>query len=457
MKKWLCKFYDPSLAVVELSGERMSLFAIFPPILIEQVLMSMMNTVNTVMLSSYSDNAVAAVGTSGQCINMITTLFLVVSNGSAIVVGQKLGAQKEKSAFETALCSIFFTVVVATCISTVFAKNAGAVMTFLNLTGEVYDLGASYFSITAQFCCFAGINSCLYAIFRCYGQPRISVCVNLLMNFVNAFLNYLVIFRHVSFLPDGVRGVGISYAIAQGTGVVVTITIFIFYFRRQKFSFGKAALLKSLLQVLRFGVPSGIANLSYNVSQLVTTSIIATLGVAMISAKTYVTTVVYYVYVIGLALGTSTSLMVSWLVGAEKYDQAYQLNLQNLRLTICLNGTFSVLVYLLRGRIFRVFTADPRILRTISFVLLLDIGVEIFRGFNHIEENSLRGAGDVVTTMVTSMCSCWCISVFVGYVLSIKLGLGLAGCWVAFALDEMCRGCFYLYHWRSRKWMKHRI
>ena len=457
MKTWINKFYDPSLARVQLSGETISLPKIFFPILVELVLMNLMNTVNTLMLSNYSDNAVAAVGTAGQCMTMILTMFSVISNGSSIVIGQKLGAEKDKSAFETAQCSIVFVLLLSVIVSTLFARNAASVMSFMNLTGDVHTQAVLYFKITAQFCCFAGINTCLFAIFRCYGRPKLSVAVNLFMNFLNAFLNYLVIFKHVSFLPEGVEGVAVSYAIAQVVGLIITVVLFAKHFRYQKFSFKNSVTLSNLFQVLRFGVPSGVANLSYNISQVVTTSIIATLGMAMISTKTYVTTVVFYVYVVGLALGQSTSLMISWLTGSGKYEHAYRLNLQNLRLTICVNGSISLIVFLLGKNLIGIFTDDPLILKTASLILLFDIGVEIFRGFNHIEENSLRGAGDVYVPMVTAMCSCWCISVFLGYILSVKLGFGLYGCWLAFALDEMCRGCIYLWRWRSKKWMKQGI
>ena len=78
----------------------------------------------------------------------------------------------------------------------------------------------------------------------------------------------------------------------------------------------------------------------------------------------------------------------------------------------------------------------------------------VFRGFNHIEENSLRGAGDVVFPMIVSICSCWAMSVLFSYILGVKLGLGLTGCWIAFAMDEAFRGINYFFRWKSKKWMK---
>lgn len=89
--------------------------------------------------------------------------------------------------------------------------------------------------------------------------------------------------------------------------------------------------------------------------------------------------------------------------------------------------------------------------------MLLDILIEIGRGFNHIEENSLRGAGDVVDPMTVSMISCWSMSILFSYILGILLGFWLLGCWIAFAMDEFFRETAYLIRWRSRKWTKKTI
>ena len=90
-------------------------------------------------------------------------------------------------------------------------------------------------------------------------------------------------------------------------------------------------------------------------------------------------------------------------------------------------------------------------------IFFIDIFVEIGRAFNHVEDNSLRGAGDVFFPMVIAVISCWGVSILFAYLLGIRLGMGLAGCWIAFMLDEMFRGSIFFIRFRSRKWTKKRI
>ena len=140
------------------------------------------------------------------------------------------------------------------------------------------------------------------------------------------------------------------------------------------------------------------------------------------------------------------------MAGAGKYEQAYRLNLQSLKITITSNIFFSVIVFLLAKPLLGCFTDDPAIIAAGQTLMFIDIFVEIGRGFNHIEENSLRGAGDVVFPMVISMISCWVLSILFSYLLGIQFGLGLAGCWIAFGMDEFFRGITYFCRWHSRKW-----
>ena len=83
-------------------------------------------------------------------------------------------------------------------------------------------------------------------------------------------------------------------------------------------------------------------------------------------------------YVLGLSLGLSTSLLISWLTGAGKYEQAYQLNLQNLKITILLNACLSTLLACFGSVLLRIFTDDPAILSIGHTILFFDISWKFF-------------------------------------------------------------------------------
>lgn len=444
--------YNKQLNKIETPSGTITLSSLFLPFFIEMVLINTMGTINTISLSHYSGNSVAAVGAAAQLMNMIYTFYGVVSAGSSIVISQNLGAGRKETAEDASIISVLFSASLSIFLGAVLALSARPLLTLMHLKGDLLNEAVLYFRICISFSCFQAVYSALSSIFRSYGKPKTAVKISLLVNFTNALLNVLVVFRPFEIPLRGVSGIAISSVSSQALGMCLMF----FLLKRSSFAphFRKGLFqhMSLVSKILYIGVPGGITNLSYSLSQVVSTSIVASIGTAAMSTKIYLDNIFFYVYVIGLALGQSTSLIISRLVGARKYQQAGELNKQNLKITLLCNILFSLVIFLIGRQLLGLFTDNPAIIAAGHKIMLFDIFVEIGRGFNHIENNSLRGAGDVFFPMVVSLTSCWTMSILFSYLLGITLGLGLLGCWIAFAMDELFRGIIYYLRFRSGKW-----
>ncbi|MCM1173750.1 MAG: MATE family efflux transporter [Blautia sp.] len=454
------RLIDPEVMTVNTEEGMISLKTLFVPLFIEQLLMNMMGTVNTLILGRYSDDAVAAVGAANQMIGLIYTFYAVVSGGTSIVISHRLGAGNGREAGETAFASLLFGSGISIAGSFLLAACAGPLMMLMQLKGEVLHIAEAYFAIVIRFSFLQGIMLAASAILRSYGHPREAVLVSLLMNAINALLNYLIIFRPIELPLYGTTGIAWANVYSH---IVALLAIFLCMLRpkmrreiRMPVKEGVKAL-RCLPGILKVGLPGGVSSLSYSMSQVVSTSILAVLGTAALSAKIYVSSIVFYVYVAGYSLGLSTSILIGWMAGAEEYEKAYRLNRQVLRLALAMNLSLSVLLFLFYRPLISLFTENPEITSMAGWILFIDIFVEIGRALNHVEDNSLRGAGDVVFPMVVAVISCWCVSIAFSYILGVRLGWGLYGCWIAFMLDELFRGILFWRRFRSRKWMRMRI
>jgi Na+-driven multidrug efflux pump len=74
------------------------------------------------------------------------------------------------------------------------------------------------------------------------------------------------------------------------------------------------------------------------------------------------------------------------------------------------------------------------------------------RNFNIIIIPALKGAGDVKFPVLAGMFFMWGIGVLFSDILGIKLGLGLAGVWIALTSDEWIRGLVMYARWKNGKW-----
>ena len=61
-----------------------------------------MGSADTLMLSQYSDNSVAAVGVSNQLLNLLIVMFSFITTGTTIVIAQLLGAGRKQEATQVA-------------------------------------------------------------------------------------------------------------------------------------------------------------------------------------------------------------------------------------------------------------------------------------------------------------------------------------------------------------------
>ena len=118
------------------------------------------------------------------------------------------------------------------------------------------------------------------------------------------------------------------------------------------------------------------------------------------------------------------------------------------------NFIICALIIILYKPLMAIFTENPLIVRMALWVFIIDTVAELSRGISQVYEYALRGAGDMKFMLIVTVCSCWAISVGLSYLLSIELGLGIIGCYVAVAIDELIRAVSSVYRWRSGNWAK---
>ena len=132
--------YDKTLGTVETSQGTMTLTKVFIPFFLEMFLMNFMQTVNTFMLSYFSDNAVAAVGAAGQFSSMIYTFYSVIGTGVSIVLCHHLGAGKKEQTSEAVFSALVFGAALSAVISILMSLFARPCMTLLKKDNPILSM-----------------------------------------------------------------------------------------------------------------------------------------------------------------------------------------------------------------------------------------------------------------------------------------------------------------------------
>jgi putative MATE family efflux protein len=433
----------------------MTVFNLTWPIFIEILLLMLLGSVDTLMLSKYSDNAVAAVGVSNQLIGMMNIMFGVLSTGTAVLIAQNLGAGYKKVASEIATVSLVMNFLFGLILSLIMFFAAGGILGAMGIRQELMEYGVEYLQIVGGFLFFQSVLMTCTAIVRSHGFTKVSMFVTLVMNIIHVILDYIFIFGPFGLPILGVRGVAISTNISKLLGLIVMLyVVFRNVERGISIKHLKSFPKKIVTDLLKIGIPTAGEQLSYNTSQLIITYFINFLGNEALITKAYVQNIIMFAFLFAASIGQGTEILIGHLIGANEKEKAYRTCLKSLKLAIIISFGIGLIFAAFRLQVLSLFTESPQVLAVGGMVLMVDAFLEPGRAFNVVVINALRAAGDVKFPVYMGIFSMWGVSVTLSYFFGIYLGFGLVGMWVAFACDEWFRGIWMLWRWRTRKWEK---
>ena len=437
-----------------MSFEKKSLFQLSWPIFIELTLFMLMGMVDTFMLSAYSDNAVAAVGMSNQVINLIGVMFNFVAAGTIILVSQNLGAKNQTKACEVSIVSIGANFLIGIILSVVMITCSKYILTFMNTPLEIMDITLNYTKIIGSFLFLMAIQPVLSGILRSFGYTKHSMIITLIANLINICGNALFIYGLFGIKELGPVGVAISTVFSR---FVTVVLIAVIIYRKIEFKFSthffKSWPLQDVKNILKIGVPSALEQLAYSTSQVIIISFVSMLGTLAITTRVYTGNISMFVYLFSLAIAQGNQVLVGYLIGEKKTDEVSHQTFKTQRLAVSVSLGLSIICYLGSDFLFGIFTSDANILSLGHTLLLINVFLEIGRATNLVLTNALKAAGDINYPFILGIVGMWVICIPVAYVLGIWFGLGLAGIWIAFAVDECFRGLVFTIRWKSQKWV----
>ena len=428
------------------------------PIFIESLLIILLGTMDTIMLSRFSDSSVASVGVVNQVFNMIIVVFQVSMLGTSVLCSQYLGAGNNEKVRLVAWLSLFFNFFLGIIISTFLFFESELVLRWMRLDPSLMDEGVKYFRIVGGLAFIQSLSITISAILRSVSLAKYPMMVTGVINILNCFGNYVLIFGNFGMPALGAEGAAIATGISR---IIALVILAIIVYKKVLPSFPKNFFtipsFNELKTMLRIGMPAAGESMSYSLSQVVVTMFINMIAVEVVATRTYVMNVVMFTYMFALAISMGNSILVGQLIGEQRKEDAYKICLFSQYLSL---GVTTLIAGFMAGfgtMILGLLTDNPDIIKLGAIILCIDFILEFGRSVNMMMVNALRSTGDAVFPVVLGLFSMWGFAVGVSWILGINMGYGLIGMWCAFALDECFRAVILLKRWKSKKWMKRNI
>ncbi len=430
-----------------------NLISLIIPIFFELLLVTIVGNIDTIMLGYYSDEAVGAIGGITQLLNIQNVIFSFINMATAILTAQFLGAKDYKRVKQVISVSLVLNVLLGLILGGIYLFFWESLLQKINLPGELIGIGKYYFQMVGGLCILQGIILSCGAILKSHGRPTETLIINVGVNILNIIGNAFFIFGWLGMPVLGPTGVGISTVISRGIGCVAAFYMMCKYCN---FTFKKKYIkpfpFKIVKNILSIGLPTAGENLAWNVGQLMIVAMVNTMGTTIIASRTYLMLISSFTMTLSIALGQGTAIQVGHLVGAGEIKEVYHKCLKSLKIAFIFAFVTTSLVFLFRKPIMSIFTTNPDILKASLKIFPLMILLEMGRVFNIVIINSLHAAGDIKFPMFMGITCVFAVAVLFSYLFGISLGWGLAGIWLANAMDEWIRGLAMYFRWKSKKW-----
>ena len=423
------------------------------PVFIEMALVMMLGAVDTVMLSRYSDNSVAAVGLDNQLISLVFLVYQFFSMGAAILCAQYIGAGMRKRLVQVVGMALVVNLLLGLAVSMLLFFYAEALLHLMGLRPELMDDGLVYLRLTGALSFFQALSLTFSASLRSADKVIWPMLVTAIVNILNIIGNYALIFGRLGCPQMGVEGAAIATVISRAISMILLALIhFWVHIPRFPLHYFRPVPWQELRNLLHIGIPAMSENISYSLSQVVITFFINQISNEALAARTYCVNLIMFVYLFCISITQGGDILVGHLVGQRRHQAAYLLGNYFFRISMIVTLTGSAILALSGESILNAFTDNQEIITMGCWVLFIDWFLEIGRTSNIFAVGTLRATGDAVYPVIIGIIFQWGIAVGLSYIIGIPLGYGLVGMWVGFALDENIRGVILLRRWRSGKW-----
>ena len=428
------------------------------PIIVEQLLSSLMGTADTMMVSNIGSAAISAVSLVDSINILVIQALAALAAGGAILCAQYLGSHNQKEANQAARQVLFVMVFLSTALSAfcLIFRDPLLGLIFGKVEADVMSNSKIYFFLTLLSFPFIGLYDAGASIMRSQNNSRNPMLISVISNFLNIGGNAILIFV----FGMGVKGAALSTLVSRIFCAVVVILqlrndqapicITNYFSIRPDWTLIK--------KILFIGIPSGIENSMFQFGKLAIQSTVSTLGTVAIAAQAMTNILENLNGIAAIGIGIGLMTVVGQCLGAGRQDEAvyYVKKLSWLAEAVVI--TSCLLVFILTKPITILAGMEPASAGLcLSMITFITIVKPISWVMSFIPGYGMRAAGDVKFSMITSCCTMWLCRVSLCIYLCRVWGFGPIAVWIGMFSDWTLRAIIFGIRFHSGKWLNHHV
>ena len=437
------------------------IFALAWPTMLEELMQTAVQYIDTAMVGAMGTQATAAVGATSTINWLVTCTISAVGIGFLAYVSQAFGSGDEaraKRASAQAVLAVLFCGVLFTALP---LSLAGVVPKWMQVATEIQELSSQYFFVLYSPMLFRSAMIIFGVILKAVGETRLPMKVGLMVNGINVVLNCLLIFPTgtLHFFGFSVPGAGlgaVGAAIASAIaftcgGIRMTVT----FFRHPMVSPRGCSFkpdLSILKPCLKVAMPNVLQRFGTCLGYVAFAAMINALGEVATAAHTIANTVESAFYVPGYGMQTAAATLTGNALGARDFKRIRDLSRMILVIEVGLMTVTGGLLFAFAPGMMGLFSADLAVIALGSIVLRMVAVSEPFYGVSIIVEGMMQGMGQTVMPFVCNLIGMWGVRIVGTFICTRFLGGGLISAWACMIFHNVLLFAVFYYYYRSGRW-----
>ena len=429
------------------------------PTMMEELLQTAVQYIDTAMVGSLGTQATAAVGATSTVNWLIGSTISAVGVGFLAYVSRACGAGDTKRAGKAASQAVLAVLVCGILFTALTLGLSDMVPVWMQVDPSIQALAAQYFFILYSPMLARTAIIIFGTLLRSVGDTKTPMRVGLLVNVTNVVLNFVLIYPPREFYGMTVYGAGmgvIGAAVASAIAFVVGgVSITIALWRHPVIS-PKGQSLRPDWEVLKpclkVALPNGLQRFGTSLGYVAFASMINSLGDVATAAHTIANTVESAFYIPGYGMQTASATLAGNALGANDNRRIKDLARMIIFIEVSLMILSGTLLFIFAPDMMGIFSKDSEVISLGTTVLRMVAVSEPFYGVFIVIEGMMQGMGNTMLPFIFSISGMWGIRIVGTFICTQLLGMGLVSAWACMIAHNLLLFSMFLFCYLSGKW-----
>ena len=433
------------------------------PTIVEQIMQTAVQYIDTAMVGSIGTHATAAVGATGTVGWLIICTFSALGVGFLALIAQACGANDQTVAKKASAQAVLVVLVTGILSTIVCVSISRVVPVWMQVDPAIQKLAGTYFLIFYLPMLPRTASIIFGTILRAAGDTKTPMKVGIIVNVINIVLNYFLIYptRTVSLLGleftmwgAGLEVVGAATASAIAMlwgGIQITWVLWKHPMVSPKGISIKPD--KSILSpCIKIAFPNMMQRFGTCLGFVFFSAMVNSLGEIAAATHTIANTVESAFYIPGYGMQTAASTLAGNAYGARDNRKMKSLAGMFIPIEIGLMILSGAALFAFAPPLMGLFSNSQEVIDLGTIVLRMVAVSEPFYGFTIIMEGMMMGVGKTKLPFIYNTAGMWCVRIVGTFICTQLMGMGLISVWACMIAHNVLVSLMYLYTYLSGLW-----